>query len=235
MDILIEIDNLYRIVLWDQRELPDGVRAIETIFGYVLHGCHGEDINGPLPCQCFEGRQVECMQDMDSVGTRDTELTDSQSHTRPISSERVKRSEVPLIGGPDKRPLANRSTWMRTCRTSERLSPERSHHEDHEHGGQIQETWNDSVVKRCEPDHHSTGSPEAPVHGCDELPPEASVPGLTWETQTHLSAAAGLVSSCPITEPELLSAVTKPFDPGGEVLFQCAWRDAPSSRWDGPR
>ena len=42
VDILIGIDNMYHVVLWDQVNLGDGLRAIDTVFGYVVHGRHGD-------------------------------------------------------------------------------------------------------------------------------------------------------------------------------------------------
>lgn len=38
VDLLIGCDQLYKVVLWDQLEVSPGLRLIETIFGYVLHG-----------------------------------------------------------------------------------------------------------------------------------------------------------------------------------------------------
>ena len=40
IDLLIGIDNLYRIVQWEQVDVGDGLRAVATVFGYVMHGCH---------------------------------------------------------------------------------------------------------------------------------------------------------------------------------------------------
>ena len=38
VDILIGIDRLYDIILWDQIALGDGLRAVDTMFGYVIPG-----------------------------------------------------------------------------------------------------------------------------------------------------------------------------------------------------
>ena len=38
IDVLIGIDHIYDVVLWDQIEIDEGLRAVETVFGYVLHG-----------------------------------------------------------------------------------------------------------------------------------------------------------------------------------------------------
>ena len=163
VDILIGIDNLYRIVLWDQRELADGLRAMETIFGYVLHGCHGGDPDGQRPRQCFHSRQVQCMWDLDSIGIRDTELIDVQAYPQPTWSEKEKRYEMPLIWSYDERPVSNCSaTWARTCRMSERLTPDKAEKYDE----QIRAMLNESIVEHCELEHQSVQTSAAPVHGC---------------------------------------------------------------------
>ena len=38
VDLLVGCDQLYKIVLWNQMEVCPGLRLVETVFGYVLHG-----------------------------------------------------------------------------------------------------------------------------------------------------------------------------------------------------
>ena len=73
VDILIGTDQMYRVVLWDQIEIREGLRAIETIFGYVLHG-HGGD---SFWRATFHSRQVESMCDLDTVGIRELETEET--------------------------------------------------------------------------------------------------------------------------------------------------------------
>lgn len=42
LDILIGTDQMYNIILWNQIPISRGLRAIETIFGYVIPGAIGE-------------------------------------------------------------------------------------------------------------------------------------------------------------------------------------------------
>ena len=42
VDLLIGIDHVYRVVLRRQLEMGERLRVIETVFGYVIHGHHGD-------------------------------------------------------------------------------------------------------------------------------------------------------------------------------------------------
>ena len=47
IDILIGIDNLYRVVLWDKVEVGEGLRAVDTVFGFVMHALGKTDSTRP--------------------------------------------------------------------------------------------------------------------------------------------------------------------------------------------
>ena len=70
VDLLIGIDNLYRIVLWDQVDLGNGLRAIKTLFGYVMHGRHADgDECLDQPHHSTNHRcRIESLWDLDTVG-----------------------------------------------------------------------------------------------------------------------------------------------------------------------
>ena len=68
VDVLIGLDHLYRIILWRQVELSEGLRAVETVFGYVLHGRQSPGKAAQPQRQVFHCQQVQTMWDLDTVG-----------------------------------------------------------------------------------------------------------------------------------------------------------------------
>ncbi|KAF0296381.1 hypothetical protein FJT64_006167 [Amphibalanus amphitrite] len=66
VDILIGTDQYYKVVLRDCVVLDESLRALDTIFGYVIHGkgtSTGQSTRHVYHCQ-----QVEQMWDLDSMG-----------------------------------------------------------------------------------------------------------------------------------------------------------------------
>ena len=128
VDLLIGIDNMYRIVLWEQLELSEGLRAIETIFGYVLHGRHGDEPEDHHRHQRFHSRQVESMWDLDTVGigVREMAERDSGSTPQPLWNNDENRYEMGLVWSSEERPVSNRyPTRVRTMQMADRLSKEK--------------------------------------------------------------------------------------------------------------
>ena len=68
VDLLIGIENLYHVVLCNQVDLGEGLRAIETVFGYVVHGRRGEGTGGQSCRRAYHRCLVERMWDLDTVG-----------------------------------------------------------------------------------------------------------------------------------------------------------------------
>ena len=157
IDLLIGVDNLYRVVLWEQIDLGEGLRAVETVFGYVLHGQKGE--TGPLHRQhhrTFHCRQVEVMWDLDTVGISQKDVNDSKPRIYPEPSwnEVEERYEMGLLWRSEERPASNRGpTLARTLRMSNRLSREKAVMYD----AQIKSMLADAVVELSEPPKSSTG------------------------------------------------------------------------------
>ena len=85
VELLIGIDNLYRVVLWEQAELGEGLRAIETVFGYVLHGQHDESVDHPKR-QAFHCDRLEAILNLDAEGITDKDVADFDSGAHPQSS-----------------------------------------------------------------------------------------------------------------------------------------------------
>ena len=82
VDVLIGIDHLYRIILWKQVELSEGMRAVETIFGYVLHGRQGLDQADQPRRQSFHSQLVQAMWDLDTGGVAEKKAIDLRSSSR---------------------------------------------------------------------------------------------------------------------------------------------------------
>ena len=145
VDLLIGIDYLYHVVLWEQIEIGEGLRAIETIFGYVLHGYKGDCSQNWPRHQTFHCCQVERMWSLDviGIGQEDTRETDGTlPQPRLIDSEG--RYEMGLLWRSEERPTSNHGlTKTRTARMSDRLSGEKARLYDE----QIQTMKRDGVVE----------------------------------------------------------------------------------------
>ena len=130
IDILIGIDNLYRIVLWEQVDIGGGLRAVDTVFGYVMHGRHtcADDCIDP-PCRRANHRcMIERLWDLDTVGIADKETYDSSfsDSCSPIWSQGEGRYEMGLIWRSEDRPINNRTaTAIRTQKMTEKLSEDK--------------------------------------------------------------------------------------------------------------
>ena len=66
---------------------------------------------------------------------------------------------------------------------------------------------------------------------------------MLWRTEDDQLAVVVPTTPCPTTKRELLSSVSKTFDPlgvltpwliGGKVLFQQTWKETPTAQWDDP-
>ena len=145
IDLLIGIDNMYRIVLWDQLELSEGLRAIETIFGYVLHGRHDDDeAEGLSRHQRFHSRQGEAMWNLDTIGvTTEKKVAekDPGSSPQPMRDEEESRNEMGLVWRPEERPASNQDcTLIPTKPMTDRVSQERSDLKDDQLVAMVRDT-----------------------------------------------------------------------------------------------
>ncbi|KAF0303005.1 hypothetical protein FJT64_024992 [Amphibalanus amphitrite] len=68
VDILIGIDQLYDVVLWDQIELDERLRAIDTVFGYVLHGHQRDHRTDQSDHHTYHGLCMEKLWDLETIG-----------------------------------------------------------------------------------------------------------------------------------------------------------------------
>ena len=149
VDLLIGIDNLYRVVLWEQVDLGEGLRAIETVFGYVLHGQHEESADQPKR-RAFHCQRVQDMWELDIMGISAEEVKDSgfRAYSTPTWDDQEKRYQMGLVWKSEDRPVSNEGpTRARTLRMTERLSEQKLMLYDQ----QIREMRKDAVVEPSDP------------------------------------------------------------------------------------
>ncbi|XP_045132204.1 uncharacterized protein LOC123516668 [Portunus trituberculatus] len=132
IDILIGTDQIYDVILWNQIPISKDLRAIETVFGYVVHG--GTEISQLLPPrQSYYRKTVNSLWDLDSLGISDQEVSDVKKYPQPRWNENENRYEMDLAWRSDERPVTNlRSTKARTDKMSVRLyAKDLSEYDDH--------------------------------------------------------------------------------------------------------
>ena len=114
IDILIGTDQIYDVILWNQIPISKRLRAIETVFGYVVHG--GTGISGPLPRRhSYYQKTVDSFWDLDSLGISDQEVRDIKKYPEPRWNENENRYEMNLVWSSNDRPVTNlRSTRARS-------------------------------------------------------------------------------------------------------------------------
>ena len=119
VDILIGIDHLYDIILWDQIALGDGLRAVDTVFGYVVHGRKDDVTNQKEHGQTYHTCRVEKMWDLETIGisAKESEISSGIDMPNPEWSEEEGRYVMGLLWKSDCRPVSNLlSTKIRTVR-----------------------------------------------------------------------------------------------------------------------
>lgn len=194
VDVLIGIDHLYRIILWKQVELGEGVRAIETVFGYVLHGRQGQDQTDQPQRQAFHCQRVQEMWDLDTVGVVERENVNLKSSSRsvPTWNEREERYEMGLLWRSEERPVSNyHSALSRTQKMTQHLSKERFKLYDE----QIKEMVRGAVVEPSVPasEHcvDKTISSEQENQSAVSSPSYSPAPHLNEESSERRNSGAG--------------------------------------------
>ncbi|XP_043206566.1 uncharacterized protein LOC122372946 [Amphibalanus amphitrite] len=161
VDVLIGADLMYRVVLWEQVKLTDHLRALETVFGYVLHGRDGSPVDcEPVDCASVKYAlrccrlpspdfKPEQLWSLEALGISGDE--DERSPMKPKWSDAEQRYEMNLLWKSDDRPLSNLSSAAaRIGRMEGRLTvPEREayqrHLEDLYRAGVIETPPNDDL------------------------------------------------------------------------------------------
>ena len=106
-------------------EVSPGLRLIETIFGYVLHGqAQGEKPTTQRHAYRCHLADAERMWDLDSLGISAKEVT-CESPPEPTWNSEEQRYEMGLLWKSDSRPVSNlESAGVRTRRLTARMSEE---------------------------------------------------------------------------------------------------------------
>ena len=143
MDILIGTDQLYDIVLWDQIALGEGLRAIDTIFGYVIHG-RSDNITAEQPKRkSYHCLRVEQMWNLDTVGITGCDEK-REDYPVPTWNEKERRYEMELLWASERRPVTKfQATSKRTDHMTEKLDDEKVL----EYQGQLKTLYQDSVIE----------------------------------------------------------------------------------------
>ena len=143
VDVLIGVDHLYRIVLWDQVRLTDRLRAVETVFGYVLHGREDEPLTSTcvkhtLRCSRLEPSDctAEQLWSLDAIGISSaSEKTREAPEPKRLSDGRY---EMGLLWASEERPVSNFGSAAARTRRMERRLPAPEREEYHRHLQELQ-------------------------------------------------------------------------------------------------
>ena len=169
IDILSDdgADQFYRAVLLDCVVLGERLRALDTIFGYVLHGLDSA-ANQP-PRHTYHCRQVEQMWDLDTIGiAADTETVEKEL-PEPTWNEEENRYEMGLLWSSDQRPVSNRpASSARTSRMMEKLDDVKLQ----EYNNNIVKLHQDAVIEPSPPSNNTTSAfflPHRGLHRNDKL------------------------------------------------------------------
>ncbi|KAK4309817.1 hypothetical protein Pmani_018578 [Petrolisthes manimaculis] len=149
IDILIGTDQIYNVILWKQIPISKGLRAIETVFGYVVHG--GSEAARVLPHRhSYYRNKVDSLWKLDCLGIADEELKDVKNYPEPRWNEKEKRYEMNLVWNSEDRPVTNiRSTKARTNKMTSPLdAKEFEEYEDH-----LASLYQSSTIEYS-PNHH---------------------------------------------------------------------------------
>ncbi|KAF0312110.1 hypothetical protein FJT64_017089 [Amphibalanus amphitrite] len=130
-----QYDQLYKVVLWNQVEVNPGLRLVETVFGYVLHGqSPGQQTTRQRHAYRCQLVDVERMWTLDAVGVA-AEETAERDPPVPTWNATENRYEMGLVWKSDQRPVSNLMlSKTRTHRMTEKLNVEQfQEYDDHLH------------------------------------------------------------------------------------------------------
>ncbi|XP_043209421.1 uncharacterized protein LOC122374634 isoform X7 [Amphibalanus amphitrite] len=125
VDLLIGLDQMYHVVLWNHVQVSPALRLIETIFGHVLHGAAPSQ-QQPARRHVYRCQTVEQMWTLDAVGVAQDEVsTCKPNFEEPTWVPAANRYEMSLLWKSDRRPVANLAVAeSRTRRMTEKLTAE---------------------------------------------------------------------------------------------------------------
>ena len=168
VDILIGIDYLYSIVLWDQIEISERLRAIGTVFGFVLHGYRCNSVDGQPHRHSYHCHSVKSMWDLDTVGiTEGSDISPiGRELPKPVWNQEEERYEMSLAWKSASRPVSNlEATRVRTARMESKLTEESTKMYE----AQMKEMMTNSVIELA-PTSDVTESATCVSHGGERVP-----------------------------------------------------------------
>ena len=153
VDLLIGCDQLFKVLLWDQVEVTRGLRLIETVFGYVLHG-HTPGQQQSARRRVYRCQTVGQMWSLDAVGVAADEVRETAVVDTP-SLNSDGRYEMSLLWKSDRRPLSNlQSAEARTSKMASRLSTDQYL----EYDQHMTSLLDSAVIELSPPEGESRGS-----------------------------------------------------------------------------
>lgn len=90
LDILMGTDQMYDIILLKQIPISRGLRAIETIFGNIIHGTIGETRTASYHQSLYRSR-VDRLWDLDTLGIVEDEVKDISNYPEPKWNTKERR------------------------------------------------------------------------------------------------------------------------------------------------
>ena len=148
VDVLIGCDQLYKVLLWNQVEVSPGLRLVETVFGYVIHGqSPGQQTTGQRHAYRCQLVDVERMWTLDAVGVT-AEETAERDVPGPTWCDEEDRYKMGLLWKSDCRPTSNLlSAEAHTRRLTQKMGQEElQRYDDH-----IQKLKQDGVIEDAPP------------------------------------------------------------------------------------
>ena len=141
VDVLIGADLMYRVVLWEQIQLADHLRAVETVFGYVLHGRDDSPISSSVKyaLRCSRLQTPDLRPDelwsLEAIG-----IATEEEMVKPRWSDADQRYEMSLLWKSDERPACNLSSAAARTRRMEGRLTSSGREEYDRHLVELQET-----------------------------------------------------------------------------------------------
>ena len=202
VDMLIGLDQMYRVVLWNHVEVSPALRLIETVFGYVLHGQAPGQQQQSTRRHVYRCQTVEQMWSLDAVGVTEEEVSASASKSSvPLWNDAENRYEMALLWKSSRRPVANLAVAdVRTRRMTERLSPEQFT----EYDSHLVKLMKNSVIKEAPQAEGSSSSafflPRRGVHRNGKLRvvyDGSAADGSGHSLNSYLESGENLLSRLP--------------------------------------
>jgi hypothetical protein len=126
IDIIVGTADYNSLVSTEQLTLTTKLRAISTVFGWVIHGTTGAaaPFDPPLATRRCNASAVHLFSDLELLGIRPEHEEDAPEHRPPVWNEEHGKIEIGLRWKSSERPIANRSSaYRRLLNQRRKLDP----------------------------------------------------------------------------------------------------------------